>query len=359
MLWVRSGPLRTPGNTGFGELSVLDCIDSINPRIQGESLGPVRIQADTVAHVELAGWCGTGPDLQTACPDPSVAPGGPVALKLIFTPDDQDADGVADTLDGCPTVKGPAADGCPDADGDGVSDNQDQCPGVKGDDAIGCVREDADRDGFRTDGTPADCNDADPSIFPGGTEVFNNGKDDDCDGRAAVDADGDGFAARPAGNDCDDANLLVNPSATEVRGNLVDEDCKGGAAPYLRVGSNVLLDFLYGHNVRTRRSGFIAPRVVRRPRGPLPAGLIVDVRCNGRGCPFGSRTYKPIAGAGSVRLRGLDRVGLGDGARVEVRIIVPGRIGRVLAYTMHWRASKPPKPVVSCLYPGTSSPRAC
>jgi hypothetical protein len=59
----------------------------------------------------------------------------------IVTPDpDTDADGVADSLDQCPSLPGAvSASGCPDADNDGVSDLVDKCPGKTGNDAEGCL----------------------------------------------------------------------------------------------------------------------------------------------------------------------------------------------------------------------------
>ena len=42
---------------------------------------------------------------------------------------DTDGDGIADSVDACPGIAGPATfNGCPDTDGDGIPDNKDQCP---------------------------------------------------------------------------------------------------------------------------------------------------------------------------------------------------------------------------------------
>ncbi|MBI4169707.1 MAG: putative metal-binding motif-containing protein [Acidobacteria bacterium] len=80
---------------------------------------------------------------------------------------------------------------------------------------------DRDGDGFTTCG--GDCNDANPAIRPGAVEVCNN-IDDDCDGviDEGFDRDGDGFA--PCGGDCDDANPAVHPAAAEAC-NSIDDDC--------------------------------------------------------------------------------------------------------------------------------------
>ncbi|MEQ1501619.1 MAG: MopE-related protein [Myxococcota bacterium] len=113
------------------------------------------------------------------------------------------------------------------------------------------VDADADDDGFAgLDAGGADCDDADPTVFPGAPEACD-GVDDDCDGGVdevddenlwRPDADGDGFgdaSAAPVaacdapsgwvvdGTDCDDADPAVRPDATETWYDGVDQDCDG------------------------------------------------------------------------------------------------------------------------------------
>ena len=88
------------------------------------------------------------------------------------------------------------------------------------------ARQDADEDGHlaATFGGD-DCDDDDPSVHPGATELCDS-VDWDCDGRTGLeDDDGDGS---PACADCDDDDAGVHPGAIEGCSPAdVDDDCDG------------------------------------------------------------------------------------------------------------------------------------
>jgi len=72
------------------------------------------------------------------------------AIEPIIEVKDEDKDGVADTVDACPDIAGPAKfNGCPDTDGDGIIDKEDKCADIAGLAKYdGCPIPDTDKDGI-------------------------------------------------------------------------------------------------------------------------------------------------------------------------------------------------------------------
>jgi hypothetical protein len=103
-------------------------------------------------------------------------------------------------------------------------------------DACACYFSDGDNDGYGTDPSCGwlDCDDGDPSYSPAAVDTCENGFDENCDGSDAIcpcldtDSDGDqfgdGLACSPA--DCNDANPFIYPGAMELC-NDIDENCSG------------------------------------------------------------------------------------------------------------------------------------
>jgi len=244
---------------------------------------------DLFAPPELVTDCVTGDadcdgvlDAEDCAPaDPAISPDATEACNgqddncdgVIDEGFDEDADGVAtcdgDCDDADPTSYTGALEACGDGvdnDCDGIidngpdtdSDNDGVCTPADCDDeaettypgapeTCNQVDDDCDQDideGFDGDGdgfvdgadagcaaiyAQVDCDDADPSEFPGAEEVCD-GQDTDCDGTVDsplddVDADLDGFNYCDE-EDCDDSDPTVFPGGFEVA-NGIDEDCDG------------------------------------------------------------------------------------------------------------------------------------
>jgi hypothetical protein len=98
-----------------------------------------------------------------------------------------------------------------------------------------CVDEDGD--GFRLQGRtcgPVDCDDHNPTTYPGAPEICGDGLDNNCNGTvdgAGADKDGDGF---PEGvdnecmvTDCNDHDPAIHPGAVEICDDGIDNNCDG------------------------------------------------------------------------------------------------------------------------------------
>ena len=199
------------------------------------------------------------------------------------------------------------------------------------------IEGDADGDGVRR---PADCDDTNPGIRPGATDVPDDRIDQDCSGADAtnLDIDGDGT---PRPQDCDDRNAAIRPGAREIVGNAVDENCDTTADAFLGLGGVV-------------RNGW-APSGGRTVNTLLtardfPRGTRIELRCRGAGCAF-RRVVRRVTGRRAVKLSSAFRGrALARGARVEVRVTRSARIGRVLRFKIGAPGS--PSVEFKCLPPG-------
>jgi hypothetical protein len=146
--------------------------------------------------------------------DDLVNPGAGNCLAVIPAPEkgpgerDSDSDNIRNSRDNCPND--PNTDQA-DGDSDNIGDVCDTCP----DDP----NNDVDGDGICGD---IDSCPNDPNL---GTDADGDGIDDACD-PVPVDSDADGyFSVATGGDDCDDTDPTVNPGATEIPANGVDDDC--------------------------------------------------------------------------------------------------------------------------------------
>jgi len=146
---------------------------------------------------------------------------------------DNDCDGdIDDDVD--PDGPGDPTAYLPDEDGDGWPFDDDVARiryFCAGDEPEALVAVDAWEAAVVAAGSPAvatDCDDDDPAVHPGATDIWYDGEDTDCDGASDFDADGDGedTIIGAYGTDCDDDDPAQNTAGTESC-NGEDDDCDG------------------------------------------------------------------------------------------------------------------------------------
>ena len=138
--------------------------------------------------------------------------------------------------------------------------------------------------------------------------------------------------------------------ATSAIGTTMGSDATLTTPPYPRVRTPIRRRFeLFARFTRVRRL-----KVLR-----VPAGVTIKLRCKGGGCFRRVRQVRVRRAASAVDLRRrfLRRSRLRPRAVLEVRVLAPGSIGKVVRFTM--RRTKLPRARVLCLPPGATRPTRC
>jgi Ca2+-binding RTX toxin-like protein len=202
------------------------------------------------------------------------------------------------------------------------------------------------RDGFQD---RIDCGDGIDTAIVDAFDSVSGCESVDSSRALMPDVDADGV---PAPADCDDHNAKKRPGFDDIPGNKVDEDCKGGPAPFPRVTTSIQFTFqpfANGTDV-----------LLLKARG-VPEKGRVEMRCRGgraKGCFNGVKKFRFKRGKDTANIRGPVRSSrLGIGATLDIRVLAPRSIGKVVTFTM--RSLKGPKQRTLCLRPGKTKPKRC
>jgi hypothetical protein len=162
------------------------------------------------------------------------------------------------------------------------------------------------------------------------------------------DVDADGV---PAPADCADLDAARRPGFRDVPGNGVDEDCSGADAPFARVLTSL-------QNLSS--AGAVTRFLVLKLRG-VPERATVEMRCAGgrsKGCFSGVKRFRFPRGKDTADIRRpVRRTRFRPGSRLEVRILAPESVGKVVRFSV--RRNKLPRQQVLCLTPGQKAPGRC
>jgi hypothetical protein len=209
---------------------------------------------------------------------------------------------------------------------------------------------DVDRDGVSR---PTDCNDADPAIAPGRSEIVNNSVDENCDGIREFDVDRDGY--RAPGTDCNDNNKAVHPKVPEIPLNGLDDNCDGIPGRVASIAPRTP-EAVLAFKGLDRRHITVTSLVVRN----VPVGARVEVTCSRKGRAVCLRRVRSTSGKRSVgaartfRFKALYGKRLRIGTLIEVRITKPKTVGKYIGYRISGGGFKK---IERCLNPNSIEPR--
>lgn len=163
------------------------------------------------------------------------------------------------------------------------------------------------------------------------------------------DLDHDGYISSTLGGpDCNDTDPALHPGATDVPHDGIDQDCSGKDAPYPRLRITTAVSVGYA-----RRFTIISALKV----SGAPGGAKIAVSCASKrkGCRFTKHTIS-VRSTKTVQLgKYFKRAHFKKGATVTLRVTRPGYIGTRISYKLRLRHL--PTKTTRCTQPGSTTPR--